>query len=132
MAYDHDYGTIVHACTAAALAAAHCVDRSPAGGITGFQAGAVMWEFVSRWLHIEGPARILAYRNLLLPNNEGMFRRIRKDTWEWVQEEAARKLATADDSGIHIYEDVKAHLESIVAGTIPFGMTLEEEEEDNA
>ena len=39
--YDHDYGTICHAIAAAAVAAAWSVERTPQGGITGFQAGAI-------------------------------------------------------------------------------------------
>ena len=41
-----DYGTICHAMAAAAIAGASCMDHMPNadGGITGFQAGAVMWE----------------------------------------------------------------------------------------
>jgi len=47
--YEHDYGTIVHATTEAAIAACHAVDASPQGGITGFQAGCIMWQFISEW-----------------------------------------------------------------------------------
>jgi len=35
--YQHDYGTICHAVAAGALSAAHAVNHSPTGGITGFQ-----------------------------------------------------------------------------------------------
>jgi len=55
--YNHDYGTICHAMTAAALAAMWVVDRDPiCGGITGFQAGCIMWEFMRRWNGVEAPA----------------------------------------------------------------------------
>lgn len=40
--YSHDYGTICHAITAAALGAANAVEESPEGGITGFQANCIM------------------------------------------------------------------------------------------
>src|SRR5690349_20327046 len=35
--YHHDYGTICHALAAGAIATAYAMDRSPQGGITGFQ-----------------------------------------------------------------------------------------------
>lgn len=49
MAMEHDYGTICVAIGAIAAAAARAADRSPNGGITGFQAGAVFWEFTRAW-----------------------------------------------------------------------------------
>lgn len=49
--YGHDYGTIGHAVAASAIGAATAVDHSPTGGITGFQAGAIMWEFIQHWTH---------------------------------------------------------------------------------
>ena len=45
--YNHDYGTICHAITAGGLATMHALDRSDAGGITGFQAGCIMWHIVN-------------------------------------------------------------------------------------
>lgn len=47
--YRHDYGTICKAIGACAIAAAWAANASPQGGITGFQAGAVMWEFIRNW-----------------------------------------------------------------------------------
>ena len=66
--YSHDYGTICHAIAAAALAAAHAVDHSPAGGITGFQSGCIMWEFIQEWQHLRGkPLRLTNYEDMLFP-----------------------------------------------------------------
>lgn len=39
----HDYNSVVHAIAACALATAYACDHSSNGGITGFQAGFVMW-----------------------------------------------------------------------------------------
>ena len=49
--YGHDYGTICHAMAAGALATMRAMDKTPQGGITGFQAGAIMWEFIKRWMY---------------------------------------------------------------------------------
>ena len=47
--YGHDYGTICHAIAAGAIGAAYALERSPQGGITGFQAGCIMWCFIRHW-----------------------------------------------------------------------------------
>lgn len=119
--YAHDYGTICVAMGAAAVAAVYAVEHSPTGGITGFQAGAVMWEFISGWMHEKGPQRLVNFNDLLYPQSEDKFRTITPDTWEWVSGEAARHLA---ENGHQAHPDVKAHWESIVAGKIPFGLEV--------
>lgn len=102
--YQHDYGTICHAVTAAAIAAAYVANKTPQGGITGFQAGAVMWEFMQNW------DTSLKDKPLKLIN-----------TWQWLKNEAQKKL---DDGGV-LHPDVKKHLESIINGIIPFGFKVE-------
>ena len=44
--YEHDYGTIVHAITAGAIATVWAMNRTENGGISGFQAGYLMWGFI--------------------------------------------------------------------------------------
>lgn len=119
--YAHDYGTICHACAAAAVAACHAVDHSPQGGITGFQAGAIMWEFIEAWNATEnGPKRLVCYQNMLYPQYEDKFQKmITPSTWKYLQEEAQKKIHEASASPVH--EDVLAHWKSITAGKIPFG-----------
>jgi hypothetical protein len=57
--YSHDYGTIIHAMTAAAIASIQTLQASPQGGITGFQASCLFWEFTKRWgVFSEGPKRM--------------------------------------------------------------------------
>jgi hypothetical protein len=120
-AYRHDYGTICHAIAAAAVAAAHAVDHAPEGGITGFQAGAVMWEFVRHWDHATGPMRLVKYENLLYPQYAEHFAlTISTSTWEWLQEEARKKLAASGKAS----SDVSAHWQSIVDGRVPFGLIV--------
>ena len=48
--YDHDYGTIVHAVSACAIASAYAANHSENGGITVFQADCVMWNFIKQWM----------------------------------------------------------------------------------
>ena len=44
-----DYGTVCHAIALSAVATAWAANKTAQGGITGFQAGAVMWEFIKNW-----------------------------------------------------------------------------------
>lgn len=123
--YEHDYGTICHAIAAAAVAAAWSVERSPSGGISGFQAGAVAWEMLRGWdpsLIGKCGARIVAYDRLLFPQHEESFTAISRSTWRAVQEEAAKLIAEADR---HVADQVLSHWHSIVEGHVPFGLRVE-------
>lgn len=97
--YRHDYGTICHAMAIAAVAAASAVDRSPQGGITGYQAGAVMWEFVRAWNHSSNKTglRMIDYDNLLYPQYKDHYRNtIAPAVWASLKEAAADMLRDAD------------------------------------
>ena len=62
--------------------------------------------------------------DMLYPRYRGEFEKIiSKDTWNWLQEKAALKL----QEGISFHPEVKAHLESIVHGNVPFGYIIEGE-----
>ena len=122
--YEHDYGTICHALAAGAVATTWALNASKQGGITGFQAGAIMWEYMKHWNNVNPPARLVQYENMLYPQYRGKFEKIiSKDTWDWLQEKAASELQK--DAKYH--PEVRAHLESIVRGTIPFGYAIEED-----
>jgi hypothetical protein len=120
--YSHDYGTIVKAITAAALAGMYCVEHSPQGGITGFQASCVFWEFVQRWdVFSKGPKRMMQYENMLYPQYEDKFQKtITPDTWKWLQGEAKKHLAERED-GVLPHIDVMNHWKAIADGQVPFG-----------
>jgi len=129
--YNHDYGTICHAIASAAYAAARAMDNTPQGGITGFQAGAIMWEFVRLWNGIEGPCRLLQYENMLYPQYEDRYgKTISKSTFEWLQKTAKTKLAEVAEArlaGRHEPNpDMLAHWQSIVDGKVPFGYKIVE------
>jgi hypothetical protein len=120
--YHHDYGTICHAISAGALAAAWAVEHSPYGGITGFQAGAVMWGFVAEWLHYKDePMKFIKYREMLFPQYKQEFTCISKETWDWLQKEAKSLLETNGSNGVGLHPNVRAHLERVVSGEVPFG-----------
>lgn len=118
--YQHDYGTICHAVAAAAVAGAWSVERSPCGGITGFQAGAIMWEFMRHWNHVKGPARLLDYNDLLYPQYENKFRTISDETWQHIKDQARKNL---DENG-EAHPAVVAHWQSIMSGEVPFGLAI--------
>lgn len=120
--YEHDYGTICHAMSAGSIATMWAINKSPSGGITGFQAGAIMWEFVRNWSyeHNKTGLKLVDYDNMLYPQYEDNFEKtITTDTWEALQKEAKEKLK--EPSGV---EEVRNHWKDIVAGVIPFGYTL--------
>lgn len=123
--YVHDYGTIVHAITATALAAAYTADRMPQGGITGFQAGAIGTGFLRHWLSIDGPFRLVAYRDTLFPQNAPRFARtLSPAVIEYLREEASKLLADGDSAAPEVLE----HWQKIAAGELPFGYQEAEEE----
>ena len=121
--YDHDYGTICHAASAAAVAACWAIDGDGRqGGITGFQAGCIMWGFIRRWKDEEGPLRLVSYESMLYPQCKQDFDNvIDSGTWKYLQEEATRKL---DESPTPVHSNVAAHWQSIVDGTVPFGFSV--------
>lgn len=101
--YVHDYGTVCHAMAAIGLAAMFAFNNSDRarGGITGFQAGFVMWQII-RHMNYENNKcglRLLDMDNLLYPQYEYKFHSIDSDIWKAVQKEAENK----------IYESKAAH-----------------------
>jgi len=97
--YNHDYGTICHAITAGGLATMHALDRSDAGGITGFQAGAIMWQFIRKWNYSSNKTglRIVDYDDFLYPQYNYKFNKtLSPDTWGAIKCEAAAKIKEAD------------------------------------
>lgn len=92
--YQHDYGTICHAIAAGAMAAIHAIDSSPQGGMTGFQAGCVMWQIVTKMNYNSNKCglRIIDYDNYLYPQHLDDGRKISESTWTELQKEAKNSL----------------------------------------
>ena len=123
----HSYGTICRAVTACALGAARAADHSEHGGITGFQAGCIMWDFVTEWLSVKGPARMLRYEHMLFPQYEQDFdKTVSKDTAEYLKTEARKMLAEEQK---FLDERVRKHWEMLAEGKLPWGYKVEKKSE---
>jgi len=128
--YRFDYGTAVHAIAACSVGAAWA--GAEAEGITGFQAGCVMWDFVRYWNHSTNKCgmKLIDYDKMLYPQYEEKYEKVlSKDTWETIQNRAKELLAELEgNSGNNapVHPDVIAHWKSIVDGKVPFGYTVSE------
>lgn len=130
--YEHDYGTVCHALAAGAVATAWAMNRSPGarGGITGAQAGAVMWQFIKGWMdseYADSPLlRLQNFADMLYPQYEYKFthRTIPPSVWKWLQAEAAKNLAETTSL---THRDVLVHWQRILDGIVPFGFCVTEE-----
>ena len=123
--YYHDYGTIVHAISACALAAIYAADKTPNGSITGFQSSFVMWDIVQQMCFKDNKCglKIINYDDMLYPQYEERFEKtVESTTWENLQKEAKNLLETEKGA-----ECVREHWQSIVNGVVPFGYKVEEE-----
>ena len=127
--YIHDYGTICHAIAAAGVAAMTAMDRTEQGGITGFQAGCIMWLFIRHWT-MEGNKtgmKLVNYDSMLYPQNRESFEKtVDADVWEKIREEAKKKLDEVGADEILTDDPMISHWRSIAEGTPPFGYTVKE------
>jgi hypothetical protein len=124
--YNHDYGTICHAMAAAAIGAIWAINKSDNGGITGFQAGCIMWEFIQHWNYESNKCglRIVDYDNLCYPQYEENFEKtITSNMWKNIQDNCKALLQNVE----HAHDAVKTHWQSIVDGNIPFGFTINDD-----
>lgn len=125
LAEPKDYGTICLAIGFAAAATAWAVEKSPQGGITGFQAGAVGWEMLRQWgspgLGLTG-TRLLNYDHLLYPQHREDFTCVSREVLDKVRERATDLLAEHSDDRASVHPDVWAHWQRVSAGEVPFGL----------
>lgn len=119
--HEHDYGTICRAIAAAAVGAAWAIEHSPHGGITGFQASCVTWDFLEHWGSIKFPAAIVRYEDMLFPQYAEKFNSITPETWEHLQAKARENLAQPRE---HAHPAVAAHWQTVADGVVPFGYTV--------
>lgn len=120
---DVDYNTCCDIVSKAGLASMHAFGSKL--GITGFQAGYIMWQMIYNWLFETNKAglSLLNYDNMLYPQYEEMFQKsIPVSAWVSLQEQARVLLET--DSGVDV---VREHWQSIVDGKVPFGYTIKED-----
>lgn len=123
--YNYDYGVAPRSIAQATLAVAWYL----AGefGITGFQAGCVMWDFIKDWefRNNKTSLKIVNYDNMLYPQYDYKFEKtISPRIWESLQK-AAKENLEKDFEFAH--PDVVAHWQSIVDGKVPFGFIVKED-----
>lgn len=130
--YFHDYGTICHAISACMLATMTVCDNYDSGGITGFQASAVMWDII-RNITLGGMSnksgmKIIDYDNILFPQYDYKFdcRRIPKHTFEVLVELAKTKLEEVKSGGCCAHPVVVNRWECLASGNVPDGFTVVE------
>jgi len=121
--YKHDYGTICHAMTAGAVATIYAMNKTEQGGITGFQAGCIMWQFIRKFMNKKGFFRLIQYDDMLYPQYEESFgKTISKEVFAYLQEKA-KELYNKESAA----DEVKEHWKKIIEGIVPFGYTIEKE-----
>lgn len=117
------YGTAPRSIAQAALATAWYLASD--FGITGFQAGFVMWDFIRDWRYSGNKCgiKIVDYDNMLYPQYDYKFEKtISRDTFIALQEEAKKNLEESE----YAHPDVIDHWKSIVDGEAPFGYVIED------
>lgn len=128
--YQHDYGTICHALSACALAAVWAANKHEQGGITGFQAGFVLWDFIRGWMYSDNRTAlgIVDYDKMLYPQYEDKFDKvISKETFKGIQKAAQENLDRINN-GEEAHPDVIKHWKSIVSGNVPFGYKIKNDD----
>lgn len=120
--YNCGYGEAPRAIAQAALATAwHLADEF---GITGFQAGFVMWDFIRDWQYRNNKCglKIINYDDMLYPQYDYKFEKeLSQETFDTLQS-AAKELLTNKDEYVH--PKVLKHWKSIANGNIPFGYSI--------
>lgn len=124
----HSYESICDAIAACAVAAAWAGDKSPQGGITGWQGSWVMWNFIQNWMGKQDSCglKLVDYDDMLFPQYEYKFteKTISSDTWNSIQKKANELLIEVDG---YTSPKVIEHWKSIVNGVVPFGYTVKED-----
>lgn len=122
--YPHNYNTIVSAIGAGAVATCWAMNGTENGGITGFQASCVMWDFIANWMQYKIPMTLVKYEDMLYPQYDYKFSKtINKDTFAWLQEQAEKNLKESKFASPYVI----AHWKSITDGEVPFGYKLRDE-----
>ena len=116
--YNCGYGEAPRAMAQACLAVGYYL--SDKFGITGFQAGFVMWDFICDWRyrHNKCGLIIVDYDDMLYPQYDYRFEKtISRYTWEALQKQALENLEKDSE---YAHPNVIEHWQSIVDGIVPF------------
>ena len=152
--YNTDYGTAPRAIAQASVATAWYL--ASVFGITNFQAGFVMWDFIRDWQYRDNECglKIIDYDLMLYPQYEYKFteKTISKWQWEVLQKKAQKEIDRINET-VESYNKSQAegmedfinkegrdwvdtdfcnirvlnHWKSIVEGKVPFGFKVEKE-----
>lgn len=120
------YGEAPRAMAQASLAVAwYLADKF---GITGFQAGCVMWDFIRDWMYSYNKCglRIVDYDDMLYPQYDHEFdKTISSEVWHCLQKEAGKNLKERDG---YVHPAVIDHWKSIKKGVVPFGYRVTDDD----
>lgn len=122
--YGNGYGEAPRAMAQAALAVAWYL--SSKFGITGFQAGFVMWDFIKGWNRTgnECGLRLIDYDDMLYPQYDYKFEKtISSTVWSNLQKKAKENLEYKE----YAHPNVVAHWQSIADGNVPFGYAVHDD-----
>ena len=109
--------------SACSIATMWAMNRTDQGGITGFQASAIMWEFIKHWNYTDNKTgmKIVNYDDMLYPQYDFKFQKtITESIWKSIQDVAKNHLEENETA----HPNVIAHWKSIVNGKIPFGYKI--------
>ena len=127
--HTNDYGGVCVAIALVAVASAWAMNRHPGarGGVTGFQAGAIFWEFARGWGSPdigEAGAKLVIYEDMLYPQYESKFERsVPQSAVDQVKKLARDRL----DEGVeNVHPNVVQHWKSLADGRVPFGLEVRE------
>lgn len=121
----HDYGTVVDAMAAIAIAALEYANTFQ--GITGSQAGFIMWSFIREWKFKSNKCglKLVDYDKMLYPQYKDYFEKtISAEIFKKLQEVASEKLKDTN----HVHPAVIQHWQSIAEGQVPFGYKIKEKD----
>lgn len=121
-----NYNTAVYTVAAAGVAASWAMNDVV--GLSGFQAGCVMWEYMEFWIGVKAPARLVRYENMLYPQYKNEFdKTFSAETWTWLKQEAKKGVDEWMKGNDSVSPRVLNHWLRIVSGEKPFGYITEEE-----
>lgn len=118
------YGEAPRAIAQASLAVAWYLANE--FGITGFQAGCTMWDFIRDWSYSGNKCglKIINYDDMLYPQYEHKYdKTISEHVWVELQKQAKDELQKSKYASKNVIE----HWKSIVKGNVPFGYSVEKD-----
>lgn len=122
--FNYDYGVAPRSIGAVAAVVANYLSREM--GITGFQAGCAMFDFIRGYIKTNNKCglKLVDFDDMLYPQYDHKFAKtISSHAWKSIQKEAKERLAEKN----HTHPAVREHWESIVKGEIPFGYVISDD-----